>query len=75
MARYSQFIPPSQPTTTGRQLPTSVPLPLLPAVEAAKRLAAFAAVDQNIGLEQKVSVEGFITFDSPIYRSCLGWRP
>ena len=49
-----QFIPPTQPTTTGRQLPTSIPLPVLPAVEAAKRLAAFAAVDQNIELEHRV---------------------
>ena len=51
-----QFIPPSQPTTPGRQLPTSIPLPVLPAVEAAKRLAAFAAVDHNIGIEQKVQL-------------------
>ncbi|ORX33509.1 ribose 5-phosphate isomerase A-domain-containing protein [Kockovaella imperatae] len=50
----AKFIPPSQPTTPGRQLPTSIPLPVLPAVEAAKRLAAFAAVDQNIGLEHKI---------------------
>ena len=53
MKRFIQFIPPTQPVNTGRQLPTSIPLPVLPAVEAAKRLAAFAAVDQNIGLEQK----------------------
>ncbi|WWC87270.1 ribose-5-phosphate isomerase [Kwoniella dendrophila CBS 6074] len=48
------FIPPTQPLTPGKQLPTSVPLPVLPAVEAAKRLAAFAAVDRHIGLQHKV---------------------
>ncbi|WVR04332.1 ribose-5-phosphate isomerase [Kwoniella sp. DSM 27419] len=48
------FVPPSQPTTSGKQLPTSVPLPVLPAVEAAKRLAAFAAVDKHVGLQHKV---------------------
>ena len=52
---YSQaFVPPSQPVTDGKQLPTSMPLPVLPAVEAAKRLAAFAAVDRHIGLEHHV---------------------
>ena len=49
-----QFIPPSQPVTPGKQLPTSIPLPVLPAVEAAKRLAAFTAVDRHVGLEDKV---------------------
>ncbi|WVQ68876.1 ribose-5-phosphate isomerase [Kwoniella europaea PYCC6329] len=48
------FIPPTQPLTPGNQLPTSVPLPVLPAVESAKRLAAFAAVDRHIGLQHKV---------------------
>ncbi|AFR94747.1 ribose-5-phosphate isomerase [Cryptococcus neoformans] len=48
------FIPPTQPVTAGNQLPTSVPLPVLPAVEAAKRLAAYAAVDRHIALEHKV---------------------
>ncbi|WRT65133.1 ribose-5-phosphate isomerase [Kwoniella shivajii] len=48
------FIPPSQPLTPGKQLPTSVELPVLPAVESAKRLAAFAAVDRHIGLQHKV---------------------
>lgn len=41
--------------TAGNQLPTSVPLPVLPAVEAAKRLAAYAAVDRHIAHEHKVS--------------------
>ncbi|GFZ49048.1 Ribose-5-phosphate isomerase [Saitozyma sp. JCM 24511] len=36
------------------QLPTSKPLPVLPAVEAAKRLAAFAAVDRHVGLKHKI---------------------
>lgn len=49
-----QFVPPTQPVGPGNQLPTSVPLPLLPTVEAAKRLAAFAAVDDHIDLDQKV---------------------
>jgi ribose 5-phosphate isomerase A len=40
------------------QLPTSKPLPVLPAVEAAKRLAAFAAVDRHVGLKHKVSLRG-----------------
>jgi hypothetical protein len=40
------------------QLPTSKPLPVLPAVEAAKRLAAFAAVDRHVGLKHKVSRRG-----------------
>lgn len=31
-----------------------MPLPVLPAVEAAKRLAAFAAVDRHIGLQHRV---------------------
>ncbi|WWC67566.1 ribose-5-phosphate isomerase [Kwoniella pini CBS 10737] len=48
------FVPPTQPLTPGKQLPTSVPLPVLPAVEAAKRLAAFAAVDRHIALQHKV---------------------
>ncbi len=39
---------------SGNQLPTSVPLPVLPAVEGAKRLAAYAAVDRHVGLEHKV---------------------
>ena len=33
-------------------------LPLLPTVEAAKRLAAYAAVDDHIDLDQKVRVIG-----------------
>lgn len=41
--------------TAGKQLPTSVPLPVLPAVEAAKRLAAYAAVDRHVAVEHKVS--------------------
>jgi len=32
-----------------------MPLATLPPVEAAKRLAAYAAVDRHIGLEHKVS--------------------
>ncbi|WVQ83844.1 ribose-5-phosphate isomerase [Cryptococcus sp. DSM 104549] len=48
------FVPPAQPTTPGKQLPTSIELPVLPAVEAAKRLAAYAAVDRHIGLQHKV---------------------
>jgi ribose 5-phosphate isomerase A len=50
----NQFVPPTQPVGPGNQLPTSVPLPLLPTVEAAKRLAAFAAVDNHIDTDQKV---------------------
>lgn len=50
-----QFVPPSQPTTNNNQLPTSVQLPKLEAVEGAKRLAAFAAVDKHVGLKDKVS--------------------
>jgi ribose 5-phosphate isomerase A len=53
-AHSQAFVPPSQPLTDGRQLPTSMPLPVLPAVEAAKRLAAFAAVDRHIGLQHRV---------------------
>lgn len=49
-----QFIPPSQPVTPGKQLPTSIPLPVLPAVEAAKRLAAFSAVDRHVGYEHRI---------------------
>ncbi|WVF70206.1 ribose-5-phosphate isomerase [Kwoniella sp. CBS 6097] len=48
------FIPPTQPVTPGKQLPTSVELPVLPAVEGAKRLAAYAAVDDYVGLQHKV---------------------
>lgn len=33
-----------------------MPLPLLPTVEAAKRLAAYAAVDDHIDLDQKVGL-------------------
>ncbi|ORY25342.1 ribose 5-phosphate isomerase A-domain-containing protein [Naematelia encephala] len=51
--QLANFVPPTQPVSAGRQLPTSVPLPVLPAVEAAKRLAAFAAVDRHVGLEHK----------------------
>ena len=54
MYTEDQFIPPSQPVTPGKQLPTSIPLPVLAGVEAAKRLAAFSAVDRHIGLEHKV---------------------
>jgi ribose 5-phosphate isomerase A len=55
IAHTQAFVPPSQPVTDGsRQLPTSMPLPVLPAVEAAKRLAAFAAVDRHIGLQHRV---------------------
>jgi len=50
----AQFVPPTQPVTLSHQLPTSIPLPVLPAIEAAKRLAAFSAVDRHIGLEHKV---------------------
>jgi ribose 5-phosphate isomerase A len=39
---------PSQPTSATHQLPTSVPLPALPAIEQAKKLAAFAAVDRHV---------------------------
>lgn len=54
-----QFVHPTQPTMEGsHQLPTSKPLPVLPAVEAAKRLAAFAAVDRHVGLKHKVSRRG-----------------
>ncbi|KAK8846661.1 ribose-5-phosphate isomerase [Kwoniella newhampshirensis] len=53
-ATNPNFIPPTQPLTPSRQLPTSVALPVLPAVEAAKRLAAFSAVDRHVGLEHKV---------------------
>lgn len=49
-----QFVPPSQPVTPGKQLPTSVPLPVLPAVEAAKRLAAFSAVDRHVGANDRI---------------------
>ncbi|ODN75275.1 ribose-5-phosphate isomerase [Cryptococcus amylolentus CBS 6039] len=50
----NSFIPPAQPVTDGKQLPTSNPLPILPAVEAAKRLAAYAAVDRHVLPEHKV---------------------
>ncbi|KAK4688432.1 ribose 5-phosphate isomerase A, partial [Tremellales sp. Uapishka_1] len=53
LARGS-FTMPTQPVGLGNQLPTSIPLPVLPAVEAAKRLAAYAAVDRHVGLEHKV---------------------
>lgn len=53
-SRRGSFVPPTQPVGPGNQLPTSVPLPLLPTVEAAKRLAAFAAVDDHIDLDQKI---------------------
>ncbi|WWD21969.1 ribose-5-phosphate isomerase [Kwoniella shandongensis] len=53
-ATNPNFIPPTQPLTPSNQLPTSVALPVLPAVEAAKRLAAFSAVDRHVGLEHKV---------------------
>nr|ODN86039.1 ribose-5-phosphate isomerase [Cryptococcus depauperatus CBS 7841] len=48
------FVSPAQPVTDKKQLPTSIPLPVLPAMEAAKRLAAYAAVDRHVGLEHKV---------------------
>lgn len=54
-------MPPAQPTTASNQLPTSVPLPTLPAVEGAKRLAAFAAVDKFVGLSDKVSREEHVS--------------
>lgn len=54
VVQLQNFIPPSQPVTPGNQLPTSIPLPVLPAVESAKRLAAYAAVDNHIGLEHKI---------------------
>lgn len=44
----SQVIRPSQPTSETHQLPTSIPLPALPAIEQAKKLAAFAAVDRHV---------------------------
>ncbi|RXK42161.1 ribose-5-phosphate isomerase [Tremella mesenterica] len=53
LSALRNFLPPSQPVTPGNQLPTSIPLPVLPAVEAAKRLAGYAAVDRHVGLDQK----------------------
>ncbi|KAI9635562.1 ribose 5-phosphate isomerase A-domain-containing protein [Dioszegia hungarica] len=53
-AGAQSFVPPSQPTTSNNQLPTSVQLPKLEAVEGAKRLAAFAAVDKHVGLKDKI---------------------
>ncbi|CAD6585523.1 MAG: ribose-5-phosphate isomerase rki1 [Tremellales sp. Tagirdzhanova-0007] len=49
----TQYTIPTQPLSVGNQLPTSIPLPVLPAVESAKRLAAFAAVDRHVRLQDK----------------------
>lgn len=54
-----QFVHPTQPVQPGsNQLPTSKPLPVLAGVEAAKRLAAFAAVDRHISRKDKVCTLG-----------------
>ncbi|KAL7423344.1 ribose-5-phosphate isomerase rki1 [Cryptotrichosporon argae] len=54
MAAQPGYIPPEQPTSASHQLPTSTPLAVLPAIEAAKRLAAYAAVDDHVGLQHKL---------------------